>query len=63
MDQTSHCKQWVEKNPDNCKPKYNKDGFSENRYPFMREACQKSCHERTDNFRANKCDKVIYIFK
>ena len=63
MDQTSHCEKWVQKFPENCEPNYDANGFSENRYPFMREVCQESCHKRSGNFRGNKCEKVIEIFE
>ena len=62
MDQTSHCEKWVQKFPENCEPNYDTYGFSENRYPFMREVCQESCHKRSGNFRGNKCEKVIKMF-
>ena len=38
---------WVEKYPEHCSPSYGGEGigaYSKNRYPFMREVCQKSCH-------------------
>ena len=63
MDQTSHCEKWVQKFPENCEPNYDTNGFSENRYPFMREVCQESCHKRSGNFRGSKCEKVIEIFQ
>ena len=62
MDQTSDCEKWVKSNPENCSPKYNSAGQSENRYPFMREVCQASCQRVTNNFRADKCKKVIICY-
>ena len=59
MDQTSHCEKWAKSNPENCSPKYSSFGQSENRYPFMREVCQESCQGTTNNFRSDKCKKVI----
>ena len=62
MDQTSNCEKWAKSNPENCSPKYGSLGQSENRYPFMREVCQESCQGATNNFRADKCKKVIIYY-
>ena len=62
IDFTTYCKQWADDYPQNCYPNYNNESDLMNRYPFMREVCQKSCQEIADKdgkvFRANKCKNV-----
>ena len=60
MDQTSHCKRWIETDPRSCDPPpVDSNSFSS--YPFMREVCQETCRQKTENFRSNKCDKYVNI--
>ena len=57
MDQTPLCKQWVTI-PKTCSPDQESSLYSY--YHFMREVCQASCSEKEkENFRSNKCAKVI----
>ena len=64
MDQSSHCKKWIENSPGSCTPRFDATfGNARNSYSFMREVCQETCNQKIDSFRdsfrSDKCKKVI----